>query len=168
MQRDANLDVLQFKPELPPPYFSAEILKSSIDEIKKADLEEIESLPEAKVVEMQTVQDSSEIQEDANIAITTLEEALSSGSDPDQNDPKEDAKIQDVIKLNDANEQSSNTDEDDENLGKNEPESQNVNAETEVTETEGVVDHTDDETRPALEPVIIIDDKKTDEINTVF
>ena len=49
MQRDANLDVLQFKPEPPPPYFSTQpskIVKSSVDQVKKADLEEIESLPE--------------------------------------------------------------------------------------------------------------------------
>ena len=34
MQRESNIDVLQFKPEPPPPYFSkqpSEILKSSVD-----------------------------------------------------------------------------------------------------------------------------------------
>ena len=46
MQIDTNIDALQFKPDLPPPYVADEVLKSSLDQIKKADLEEIESLPE--------------------------------------------------------------------------------------------------------------------------
>ena len=46
MQIDTNIDALQFKPDLPPPYVTNEVLKSSIDQIKKAELEEIESLPE--------------------------------------------------------------------------------------------------------------------------
>ena len=78
MQRESNIDVLQFKPEPPPPYFptqSSEILKSSIDQVKKADLEEIESLPEAKVIEMQTVQNP--IEEDTNVTIASLEKSLS-------------------------------------------------------------------------------------------
>ena len=78
MQRESNIDVLQFKPEPPPPYFSthpSEILKSSVDQVKKADLEEIESLPEAKVIDMQTVQNP--IEEDTNVTIASLEKSLS-------------------------------------------------------------------------------------------
>ena len=85
MQRESNIDVLQFKPEPPPPYFStqpSEIVKSSVDQVKKADLEEIESLPEAKVIEMQTVQNP--IEEDTNVANTTLEIALSAERVSDQ------------------------------------------------------------------------------------
>ena len=85
MQRESNIDVLQFKLEPPPPYSStqpSEILKSSIDQVKKADLEEIESLPEAKVIEMQTVQNP--IEEDTNVTIASLEKSLSAERVSDQ------------------------------------------------------------------------------------
>ena len=55
MQIDTNIDALQFKPDLPPPYVADEALKSSFDQIKNADLEEIESLPEVTGIKIKKV-----------------------------------------------------------------------------------------------------------------
>ena len=82
MQKESNIDVLQYKPEPPPPYDPNEVVKSSVDQIKKADLEEIESLPEAKMIEMQTIQDPIEVA--TNVAIATLEDASSTERVSDQ------------------------------------------------------------------------------------
>ena len=59
MQIDTNIDALQFKPDLPPPYVADEVLKSSFDQIKKAELEEIESLPEVTGIKIQKVKYTS-------------------------------------------------------------------------------------------------------------